>query len=351
MKKLIILALAIIGIMAASCKKDNNDSKDNTLGNGVFILNQGNFNSANATLSYFDPSGNTITNDVFFNVNKVPLGDVAQSITSSGNTSYIVVNNSGLIYAIDNRNAKILGSITGLASPRVMLIIDQNKAYVSDLSSTRIAVVNPSTYQVIDSIEVGRTTEGMVMVGTEVFAANWSAFGQTVKNDKVVVINSLNDVVTDTIRVGIEPNSLVVDKYEFVWVLCSGGYDNQEIPSLWKIDPRTHLVVDTVVFDTITSSPDNLNINGTGDLLYYLNQGIYKFSIDSVALDTVPFIEERKDRHFKYLGVDPVSGDIYASDPLDYQTNGIIYRYRDTGVLLSKNEAGLIPGAFGFNYH
>ncbi|HDO28199.1 MAG TPA: YncE family protein [Bacteroidetes bacterium] len=350
MKRLFILFIAV-AIMAVSCKKDNNNTPDNSLGDGVFVLNQGNFNSANASLSYFKPSGNTITNDLFFSVNHVPLGDVAQSITSLGNTSYLVVNNSGLVYVIDNRTAKVLGSITGLSSPRYMLLINENKAYITDLYSTGITIINPSTYEITGTVDVGRTTEEIVMVGNKAFAANWSAFGQTVKNNKILVVDTQQDVFVDSIQVGVEPNSLVVDKDNNVWVLCSGGYDNEEYPTLWKIDALTHQTVDTLTFAKLKSSPDNLNINGTGDMLYFLNKGVYQFSIDSTALPAEPFIKEQSNRHFSYLGIDPVSGDIYASDPLDYQLNGFIYRFKENGITLSKNEAGIVPGAFGFNYH
>ncbi len=349
MKKLFFLLIAI-SILAVSCKKDD-DTPANSLGDGVFVLNQGVFNKGNASLSYFYPSNNTIVDKVFNHANKKSLGDVAQSITQSGNISFIVVNNSGLIYAIDNGTAKIKGTIKGLSSPRYMLIVDPNKAYVSDLTSTEITIVDPSTYTVTGSIPVGRTTEGMVQVGSEVFAANWSAFGQTVRNDMIVVVNTLQDMVVDSIRVGLEPNSIVVDKYGYIWVLCSGGYDNQEIPSLWKIDSRVHTVIDTLIFDTIVSNPGSLSINGSGDMMYYLNKGIYRLNVDSTSLPVEPFIEERSDRHYAFIGVDPVTGDIYASDPLDYQKNGVIFRFRDSGVMLSKNPGGIIPGFFGFNYH
>lgn len=349
MKKLIILLFAI-SMLAVSCNKDD-DTPENAVGDGVFVLNQGTFNKGNASLSYFHPSNNTIVSNVFKTTNNKPLGDVAQSMTQAENTSFIVVNNSGLIYGIDNRTAVITGTIKGLTSPRYMLIVGQSKAYVSDFSSTEITVVNPATYEVTGTVPVGRTTEGMVQVGSEVFAANWSAFGQTLKNNMIMVVNTQQDMLVDSIQVGLEPNSIVVDKHDYIWVLCSGGYDNQEIPTLWKIDSRDHEVLDTLVFDTIISNPSGLSINGTGDIIYYLNKGIYKFSVDSTSLPMEPFIEERSDRHFAFIGVDPVTGDIYASDPLDYKKNGVVYRYRDSGVLLSKNPGGVVPGYFGFNYH
>ena len=50
------------------------------------------------------------------------------------------------------------------------------------------------------------------------------------------------------------------------------------------------------------------------------------------------------------LGYDPVSGMIYASDPLDYSQNGRIYRFKAAdGTSLGSFEAGIVPGSFWFN--
>jgi len=350
MKKILFLLLAL-SVMAVSCKKTDDKQGSNSFKNGVFIVNQGNFNSGNASLSFFNASTGQRVDDVFFNKNHVPLGDVAQSITIDGDMAYIVVNNSGKIYAIDNRTAEVTGTISNLVSPRYMLVINEIKAYVSDLYTTKVTVVNPSTYQITGDIEVGRTTEEMVKVGDEVFAANWSAYSQTVPNNMVLVINTTSDMLTDSIRVGIEPNSMVVDKNKNLWVLCSGGYTNDEFPTLWKIDAGTHQVLDTLTFDVLKSNPGNLEISGDGDFLFYLNGGIYKFSIDIPTLPTSPLIEPVKGRNYSFLGIDPVTGDIYASDPLDYQRNGNVYRFNPNGILQDKFEAGIIPGAFGFNYN
>jgi DNA-binding beta-propeller fold protein YncE len=316
----------------------------------VFILNQGNFTAGNASLSYFQNKDEKLYNDLFFDVNGVPLGDVAQSITIDGSIAYIVVNNSGLIYVINSKTVEYQATISGLTSPRYMTIINPGKAYVSDLYSTGISIVDLSALQLVGSVEVGRSTEEMALIGTEIFAANWSGYGQTLRNDKILVVNTIQDQLVDSISVGLEPNSMVVDKDGYLWILCSGGYLNEEIPTLWKIDAAARSVIKTYTFSDINTSPENLEINGSGDSLFFLNRGVFHMSVSDAELPGQPFIEEGDDKYFLYLGVDPINGNIYVSDPLDYTQDGIIYRFGPSGNFVNQLNVGIIPGPFGFNY-
>lgn len=350
MKKTILLGLAL-SLLFVSCKKDNPEPQPVfSLVNGVFILNQGNFTAGNASLSYFQNEGEKLYNDLFFEVNGVPLGDVAQSITIDSATAYIVVNNSGFIYVIDSKTVEYQAKISGLTSPRYMTIVNHGKAYVSDLYSTAISIVDINSNQVTGAIEVGRSTEEMALIGSEVFAANWSGYGQTLRNDKILVINTFHDQLVDSISVGLEPNSMVIDKNGYLWVLCSGGYLNEEIPTLLKIDAPNRHILETFTFDDINTSPDNLEINGAGDSLFFLNRGIFRMAISDAYLPGSAFIEEGDTKYFIYLGVDPHNGNIYTSDALDYSQNGFVYRYNASGNLLTQLSVGIIPGPFGFNY-
>jgi YVTN family beta-propeller protein len=348
MKKFVPFAI-VIAVLFAACKKEDTQPEESGLKNGVFIVNQGNFTAGNASLSYFESATSKLTNDLFYEVNDAPLGDVAQSISIVGDLAYIVINNSGNIYVIDRKTAEFKGKISQLTSPRFFLKINDQKAYVSDLASNSISIVNPESYELTDAINVNRSTENMVLIGNKAYVAHWSGYLQAIKNNQVLIIDTETDALIDSIQVGVEPNSMVVDRDQNLWVLCSGGYDNEEIPSLWKINVLDKNVIKKFEFDDISLSPFNLLMNGTGDELLYLNNGVYSMSVNDGTLPENPMISQ-DGKYFYALGIDPQNSDIYVSDALDYTKNGLVYRYDYTGSMLDSFEVGIIPGAFGFNY-
>lgn len=339
-----IIILTLLTIILWSCNKDENIDNDNdSYGKGgIFIVSEGNYSSANSSLSYYDPLSGNIENNIFYKANKAPLGDVAQSIVFHDNKAYITINNSGHIYAINSEDGTFVGKIDNLISPRNLLVVNNNKAYVSDLLSTSLTIVNPSTFNKTGSINIGRTSEAMVKSDNLVFVSNWSGYNQEVTNNMVVVIDPVTDAIIDSITVGLEPESMVIDKNNFLWVLCSGGFMNDENPTLWKINISTLSVDTSFTFDKLDSNPTNLKITQTGDTLYFLNDGVYSLSVSSASLPTIPTIESL-DNNFYALGISS-NGDLYISDALDYVRNGKIFRYSNTGDLLDTFDAGIIPG-------
>jgi len=347
-KNVIIIWISLFLLL--SCTKKDVENLDPVVieKGGVFIVNEGNFSVANSSLSYYYPDTSSILNNLFYKTNNVPLGDVAQSITIHNDMVFIVINNSGLIYGLNSSTLKYDGKINGLISPREIAFIDDNKAYVSDLFSTSIAVVDPKEYTVTGSIEIGKSSDCMISVGDKTMIANWSAYNQTTLNNTVMVIDNKLDMLTDSIVIGIEPNSMVIDKYNQLWVLCSGGFMNDEKPTLWKIDVGTLNTIKQYTFSNILQSPDNLCINGEGDSLYFLNSGVWGMSVDDQQLPDSPIIDGSTKNYYS-LGINPLQSDIYVSDALDYNQNGIVYRYTPAGKLVSEFQAGIIPGCFGFN--
>ena len=83
---------------------------------GLFVVNEGNFNGGNASLTYYDPATCEAAQEVFRRANGMLLGDTAQSMTVHEGTGWIVVNNSGAIYAIDLETFRVRDASRG--SPR-----------------------------------------------------------------------------------------------------------------------------------------------------------------------------------------------------------------------------------------
>lgn len=317
-------------------------------GNGLFITNEGNFQYGNATLSYYDPATKTVENEVFFRANGMKLGDVAQSMTIRDGIGWIVVNNSHVIFAIDTETFREVGRITGFTSPRYIHFLSDEKAYVTQLWDPRIFIVDPKRYEITGYIECPGmdfetgSTEQMVQQGKYVYVNCWSY------QNHILKIDTETDTVVDELRVGIQPTSLVMDRNGKMWTITDGGYDGSpyghEAPALYRIDPETFTVEKEFRF-SFGDQPSEIQIDGTREVLYWINDDIWRMDVDEDRVPVRPFIDS-KDTIFYGLTVDPVSGEVYVADAIDYQQQGKVYRYSPQGEPLDEFYVGIIPGAF-----
>lgn len=337
-------------LLFAGCKRDDvvPDPAPETLGQGFFVVNEGNFTVGNSSLSFYSYDSARMFNHVFYEKNAAPLGDVAVSMNFFRNTAFVVVNNSGLIYVIDKNSMEFIAKITGLQSPRQIHIVDAEKAFISDLQSDSLIIFNPLNLDYIGAVGLGKSSEAMLSVNEKLFVANWSSYYQTTPNNTIMVVDWLSNQLVDSIVVTKEPNSMVLDKDNMLWVLCSGGFMNDELPALFHINPLSLEVLQTFYFDDISSSPQQLCINAGGDTLYYLNNGVYRFQVDGESLPETPFID-MGERNFYSLAVEPRLSHILVTDAINYMQDGYVFRYRPNGMLIDSIRAGIIPGQIRFN--
>lgn len=314
----------------------------------LFITNEGNFQYSNASLSLYDPATGKIENEVFVRTNEYKLGDVAQSMTIRDGVGWVVVNNSHVVFAIDLKTLKERGRIIDLTSPRYIHFLSDEKAYVTQIWDNRITIVNPRTYQITGYITCPRmtmesgSTEQMVQIGQYVYVNCWSY------QNRILKIDTTTDEVVDEVTVGIQPTSLVADCNGKLWTITDGGYAGSpyghEAPALYRIDPEKMQVEKAFYFD-YGDAPSEVQINGTGDRIYWINRSIWQMEVTAEQLPSKPLIEEQNTIYYG-LTVDPQSEEIYVADAIDYQQQGIIYRYSVAGEKLDEFYVGIIPGAF-----
>ena len=315
---------------------------------GLFITNEGNFQYGNASLSYYDPEARHVENEVFHRANAMHLGDVAQSMTIYDNKGWVVVNNSHVIFAIDLTSFKEVGRITNLTSPRYIHFISPEKAYVTQLWDNRIFIINPRRFEITGYIECPNmtmesgSTEQMVQQGRYLYVNCWSY------QNRILKIDTESDRVVDELEVGVQPTSLALDKHSKLWTLTDGGFAGSpygyEAPTLCRIDLDRFEVERTFLF-SVGDDPSEIVINAAGDTLYWINDDVWEMDVTADELPTHPFLFSRNTKYYG-LTVSPTNGDIYVADAIDYQQQGIIYRYSKGGELLDQFYVGIIPGAF-----
>lgn len=339
-----LVLLCSVSIFAA-CRKDKPEEPEAApvqMGQegGVFITNEGNFQWGNATVSYFDRASGNVSEDLYGPANGSALGDVCQSMTLFNGKGYVVLNNSGKVVVVDPNTFVQHGEITGFTSPRYLLPVSNAKAYVTDISSDAIAVVDLVGRTITGSIPCAGATEEMVLAFGKVFVTNTD-------RTQLYVIDSATDAITDSVEVGLGANSIVQDANGKLWVLCSGyiGLGNNAV--LRRVDPVALQVEASFTFPNSNDSPWRLRINGSNNVLYYLDDDVYRMTITDGVLPTAPFIAA-DGRNFYGLGVDPENNVIHAADAVDYVQHGVVYRYAADGTAINAFHVGIIPGGFCF---
>ena len=316
---------------------------------GLLIACEGNFQYGNATLSYYDPATRTVENEVFLRANGMKLGDVAQSVAldPDGRRAWIVVNNSHVVFAIDTHTFVERGRITGLPSPRYMHIVSPTKAYITQLWSNSIIIVNPSNYTTTGAITVSDmtvqtgSTEQMIGLNGYVYVACWSY------QNRLLRIDPETDRITATLEGAPQPRSMVVDYQGRIWLLCDGSYPGQTgAAHLQCVDPEKMEVVADYQFD-MSSTPSSLRVDPTKRRLYWIDGDVWEMSVDETVLPVMPTIGSRGTLYYS-LYVSPVSGDLYLADAIDYQQPGIVYRYSAEGELIDEFYVGVNPSSFGW---
>ncbi len=350
-KELMFVAAVLMAVALSGCMEwDYGEVIEDfeTTGEGLFVLNEGNFQYSNGTLTYYDPSTGEVQNEVFFRANGYRLGDVVQSMAIYDNKGWIVVNNSKVVFAIDPVTFKEVGRIENLTSPRYIHFISPEKAYVTQIWDNRIFIVNPKTYQITGHITVPNmesesgSTEQMVQYGKYVYCNCWSY------QNRIIKIDTETDKVVDEIQVGIQPTSLVMDKYNRLWTVTDGGYEGSpygyEAPALYCIDADKFEVVSRFRFKK-GDYPSEVQMNGTRDTIYWINDDIWQMDVLAQRVPVRPFLESRGTIYYG-LTVNPRNSEVYIADAIDYQQQGKIYRYSSNGKLLDEFYVGIIPGAF-----
>uniref|UniRef100_UPI0040562DC3 YncE family protein n=1 Tax=Alistipes sp. TaxID=1872444 RepID=UPI0040562DC3 len=315
---------------------------------GLFICNEGNFQYGNATLSYYDPATQRVQNEIFYRANAMKLGDVVQSMTIRNGVGWVVVNNSHVVFAIDINTFKEVGRITNLTSPRYLHFLSDEKAYITQLWDNRIFVVNPKRYEITGYIEVpdmameSGSTEQMVQWGKYLYVNCWSY------QNRILKIDTETDTVVDELTVGIQPTSLALDCNGKLWTITDGGYEGSpygyEAPSLYRIDAETFTIERQFKFE-LGDAPSEVQLNGSRETLYWLNDDVWQMDVDADHLPTHPFLPYHETIYYG-LTVCPRTGDVYIADAIDYVQQGKIYRYSAEGEPIDEFYVGIIPGAF-----
>ncbi len=311
-------------LLAASCSKDIQQPEQKL--SDVLIVNNGNWNSNDASISSYNLTTGEVAAEVFFAANGQKLGDLAQDIIVYEDKILIAVSNSKIIFVCD-KELKVLAQITKDYSPRAFCI-GEGKIYVSYYEGL-LGEIDPSDWSV-RTTEVGPNPEGVAYSDGKVYVAN--SGGYVPGYDKTVsVVDTKSFKQVEVIEVNTNPGKVAVYG-QTLYVTSFGNY--ADIPA--KLQAVS--LADKSVADLPISGVNSMVSDGNG-LLYVLS-GEYdenwtltgKVSTVDAATATVSgtFAEGIANAY----SISYSKGHVFVGAS-DYRTDGTVHIYKEDGTLLS----------------
>lgn len=346
-----IIVLFLLGFVA--CKKDKPAAPVTILPDsthGVLVACEGSLGYGNAALSFYQ-EGKEVIADIYKAVNGLNLGDVLQSVTAIDDKLYLCVNNSDKILVIGATDFILQASIA-VPKPRYIVQVANDKAYVSTLFSNRIFVINTMSNTVTDTLWLpAQNPEEMLRIGHEVFVPCWDT-----ASNKIFVLNTADNEVSRSIGIaGKAPHAVLTDKEGKLWVL-SGNNASGVPAALSRLDPATGNLLAGYYFPA-SADPVRPCFNPAKDTLYWIsvnqyggvtNNGIYRMRTDAAGLPATSFLTATAWQYFWALGIDPATGLIYIGDPKGFTQKGTVGVYQQDGTLKTTFDVGVGPGSFYF---
>ena len=349
------MAIGLIALSVWNCK--TSDPEPTPYGEGVYIINEGNFTDNNGSISYLSRNSNTVSTNIFVQANPTLAvaggtgqGGLVEGYTEINGKGLILVNNTAVgkdkveIVEFGTFVSRATLKAPDIENPRRIIQAGPNKAYVScwDVSGDfnagtfykdpgYIAVVDLNTNTVSKKISAVKGVERMVLVDSEVFVGSTGFSGD--KN--LLIIDANTDTVKDKINFGATPEPIALDAVGKLWILA--GKD------MVRFNPKTRLVEQRLTF---SASPSPVVISADKKLFYYTLSGkTSRFSIDATSAVGTQVIA----RSFAALGIDPQTKQIYGSQtPVLYKQANYVLRFQENGTLIDSVKAEIAPSGFYF---
>lgn len=338
----------IFGLLFVSCEKEG--SNDQTLllpkkDRSFFVLNEGSFGQGNASLCLVDYEDG-VDCEVYDRMSDQPLGDVLHSGVLLDDELHLVVNGSGRLVRIQLPELTVSGLIEGLGSPRIMLPISQSKAYIGDLFSDEIHIIDLEDYSRDGAIPFDGWIEEMVLTGDRVWAVNPELFSGPA-TDGLIMIDPVTDEVTGSFAVGRNPVSIQEDPSGDLWVLCAGSVTDSVPAQLVRVDPVNQMA-DTVVL-LPPAYGGKIRISELGTKLAILMNGILIYDTMTGQLDPMTTLNLSLISPYG-LEFDPRNqSDLWITDAINFTSEGKIIRWDiEANELRETIQTGINPNGLIF---
>ena len=351
------LAMMGLSLFFVACSNENGGDditpeipKPEIIGENLIICNEGNWQSDNGQLSYYDGTAGVLTNKWFRQVNGSKLGDTPNDIIQVNDTLIaIAVNWSNIIQYI-HPDGTACGATENVPNNRRMCA-DGNYLYITSYAHQcgnqtfekgYVAKIDVKTKQVVATCEVGWEPEGVRLYEGKLYVANTGgyafsenhAYETTVQVVDAETMKSIKTINTGCINLYGEMSQAG----QYLCINSCGDYYNVK-PKTVIVDCKTD-EVKTFDFPATYNSTDGDVFYTVGSEFSY-NTGEYVYSIKTIN----PKTQEVKDGIFceaitqkikeitspYELYISPYTKNVYFTDANSYGSAGYLYGYTKEG--------------------
>lgn len=340
--KFLLACLFVVGVVSCS-DGDEEVIIPDSLGKGVFILNEGSFGMNNASLSFVEKSDGS----EYFDLMDGTLGETAQDMLIYGSRLYIAVYGSQYISVVDAYSKKELKKISFENSGPRYLTVHGGNVYAS-IYNGYVACIDTLDLGVKAMVEVGSNPEGIAVLNNKLYVAITNAMDYSNVDNKVAVVDLSSFTKTGTIEVNMNPYYLQADASGYLYV------SSQDV---WSADFST--IVSSGKLQRIDTNDGNRveDVRESMVLKYVLaGNDCYYFDYSGVGVlnlttkESKEFITDGTQIGTPYgIGLDPVSKELYLSGT-DYQNPGKVYVFGQDGKKKQAYSVGINPNGFAFYY-
>ena len=351
------LAMMGLSLFFVACSNENGEDnrtpeipKPEIIGENLIVCNEGNWQSDNGQLSYYDGTAGVLANKWFRKVNGSKLGDTPNDITQVNDTLIaIAVNWSNIIQYI-HPDGTACGATENVPNNRRMCA-DGNYLYITSYAHKcgnqtfekgYVAKIDVKTKQVIATCEVGWEPEGVRLYEGKLYVANTGgyafsenhAYETTVQVVDAETMKSIKTIDTGCINLYGEMSQAG----QYLCINSCGDYYNVK-PKTVIVDCKTD-EVNTFDFPATYNTSDGECFYTIGSEFSY-NTGEYVYYIKTIN----PKTQEVKDGIFceaitqkikeitspYELYISPYTGNVYFTDAGSYGSAGYLYGYTKEG--------------------
>lgn len=351
-----MLAMIELSLSFVACSNENraDDSQPvnppTLIGENLIVCNEGNWQSDNGQLSYYDGAAGVLTNKWFRQVNGSKLGDTPNDIIQVNDTLIaIAVNWSNIIQYI-HPDGTACGATENVPNNRRMCA-DGNYLYITSYAHKcgnqtfekgYVAKIDVKTKQVVATCEVGWEPEGVRLYEGKLYVANTGgyafsenhAYETTVQVVDAETMKSIKTIDTGCINLYGEMSQAG----QYLCINSCGDYYNVK-PKTVIVDCKTDKV-STFDFPCTYNTTDGKLFYTVGSEFSY-NTGAYVYQIKTINPET----KEVKDGIFceaitqkikeitspYELYISPYTQNVYFTDAGSYASAGYLYGYTKEG--------------------